>query len=106
MARQDQPVDEFAAQTVTIPDGTAHDTVTAWLSALPEHIHRVKGFARLCNSDGGLALYSLSKTRAQVRIEPTTASIPVDVVGQIVLIAPVSLGWDHLKFPIPWVSAL
>lgn len=96
----DYDIDHFSTQTVLIPQGTPHDRVAHWLSAMPDHIHRVKGFARLRNADGTLTLYALSKTRAQVCIDKTTAVIPTDVVGQIVLISPLSVRADEMDVPI------
>jgi len=79
---------QFVRKLVSVPDGADIEQVHDWLANMPQHIHRAKGFAQLSDQHGRMALYTLSKSRNVVRVQPSTANIPKDVVGQVVVIAP------------------
>lgn len=88
---------QFVRKLVSVPDGANIDQVHDWLVNMPQYIQRAKGFAQLKGRHGQVSLHSVSKSRDSVRVQPSAAKVPSDMIGQIVVIAPRAAIDPHVR---------
>lgn len=88
---------QFVRKLVSVSNGANIDQVHDWLVNMPQYIQRAKGFAQLKGRHGQVSLHSVSKSRDSVRVQPSAAKVPSDMIGQIVVIAPRAAIDPHVR---------